>query len=267
MRRASHRPFFPLIPVLCFIACILQFASFPYSLRAEIPSRNMSLEDTARLFLDLVHFNRAVFTGNEWVISEKDGAKTVRPRSIDAMERDVTYTIDRRNWYFSEIDQDAMTVTREAGLYFKKDRTPVVAVSMMRNDGYKECGSVLKFFEVKYASRSDGKSCDLKDVTGDIFPAIDIASLINNGPAVRKLFPEELPLSKIKILYRIPRIGTTITATVATTGIALRCREDDCRVKIKALSKFGSVRINWMKDKGKFEIGSRDPGLITLYEN
>ncbi len=251
---------------LLIATALLFFHASPCVLYAEIPARAFTPEDTVRLFLDIIHYDKRIFTDDQWVTTEKDGMKIIKPRDVNTIERDVTYTFDKKNWYFCEYEQNATSETREAAMYFKKDKTPIVAVCATWDNGYSECGSWLKFYTFACPEGQNNRRCELKDITGEIFPLIDSSLFINNNTPAKKIL-SELSSDAIKVMYKIPRLGTSITAYPAVTGISLNCRGNDCSEKVGALSKYKSIKIDWHKEKGKFVIGKKEPGYMTLFEN
>ncbi len=225
--------------------------------------------DTVQLFVDLLYHNRPVLTGGQWVTTEKGGIKTIKTRDFHNAERPVEYLIDRKNWYARETFVEGTFVhTNEAGIYFRKDNTPLIAVSYKWGDDYKECGASIHLYEITAGSKATGSKDALREVTGEIFPALSADFFLSDSQAAIALRKElgKDPSAAFIVEYKIPQVGTAITAVPATTAIRLGCHHS-CDRMVDTLSKYKSAAITWNKVKGRFEVGGKETGRFKLYEN
>jgi hypothetical protein len=250
--------------VLC-----LALTSFKYNLHADQPN------DIVQIFLKLSDTNNwPLFTyiaddlilhkKDFFTLSEKDGKWTINPPKDPGKDINTGFiilTIDKKNWYMRIEDQNAVSLAVELGVYFRKDKTKIIAVGKSLNDGYKECQSRLGFYEL-CVIKDNQDQCQLKEVTRDIFPSLNITHFLKESPSAKQFLAQhpDLPFT---ILYQIPRVGTTITATPVITSPKL---PEEIK-KINTLSTYKNIKINWNKNKEKFEIGAKETGPITLQEN
>lgn len=233
---------------------------------------------TARVFLDIFHYSKNPFDGKKWTITEKKGITTATLKTQEEYFEETRYTIDRNNWYMSiENNTDGSSSRTDLGMYFRKDRTPIIAVSRRKECFGPKCTETeLAFYECRCAGKSNSASCELKDITSEIFPAIRIQDFLDNGPEAKKLISkvEKTDLEyRFHIKYIIPRVGTTIKAVpwldgdCFFSGMIDEGKDFDRNKVLGSLFSVTCMQFNWVKNQERFIRGEskKNLGLVEFY--
>lgn len=256
-----------------------------------VPIGVMADEGTVyqNIFMDIFYFNKNVFDEKNWIITVKDGVKIIKSRPVDEQSEQpyerFEYLLDKKNWYM-KVDRytDTSTTSIEAAMYFKNDKTPIVALSVIDEGfggGSATYGkSSISFHEFGCVQKGKADKCIPKNVTREIFPVLTMSEFLKDTADVKKLLANNPSWPEhIKFCYSIPRHGTAITAYLwRNTRGSLEGLNDlipdrpvssvsdrECAV----LYKNTVIKINWIKGKGKFEVNEvkHDCGAVKAFGN
>lgn len=223
------------------------------------------------MFLDIVIHHKEPFSGKQWDISEKGDVRTIKLKENgregcqgeECFER-VEYLLDKKNYYMKNEYQDTI---REVGLYFRNDKTPIVAsgYTLDRASGPYHVDTSIRFYEYRCPGPGKNGSCRLKEVTNEVFPAITISDFLDDSPTANRILKEAREKYEFSsrqmfyIKYKIPRIGTTILAVLYT--------DRNMSGLLGSVLKKTCIDVKWNKSKEKFEAGKgfRDMKYVEYY--
>ncbi len=252
---------FSIIAILLFFIMI-----FSVVLKAEV-------EPGIQQFIDIFHHNKKIFTDKQWEVTEENGIITAKLTIQEPAYENFLYTIDKKNWYMNIVNTtDSDMYSIDLGMYFRKDKTPIVAASRIKECYGPYCGeSGIVFYEYRCQGKGKGENCQFKNVTKELFPSVGIWDFLNTSPEAKKLLPgaEELK-SSLHVKYIIPRVGTTITAVpwldgdIFFAGIKEEGKIFDPDKMLNIIFKTTAIKFNWVKNTEKFNRGESIKDLTTI---
>ncbi|MBN1531112.1 MAG: hypothetical protein JXA20_00480 [Spirochaetes bacterium] len=162
--------------------------------------------------------------------------------------------VDLRNGYISITDNGTGggSILQEIALFIDRRRRHYLAVNLSSHDGI----TMEARFDI-YRVDSGG----FVKVTDSVLPKVALARFLKTPedyPTLRKYFSGRPFYS---VIYTLPRIGTTVKATLAYDQVQMHLAQPDDRGELTAQCrrfianiKTGSLNLAWDMDRGRFTI-------------